>query len=323
MKALAMAKNMKRVFITGISGFAGSHLAEMLAEKGGYEVYGTVFGDGYRAKGVPADNFFQLNLLDRERTMEVVEKVQPELVFHLAALSSPAESFKDPRKTLTNNIEGQINVLDALLNTKVEKVLIVGSAEEYGPVKKDNLPINETQELRPLSPYAVSKVAQDYLGLQYFLHHKLPIVRVRPFNHTGSRQAPMFVIPAFAKQIAEIEAGLKEPVVMVGNLEAVRDFTDVKDMMAAYLICVEQGELGEVYNLGSGTGRKIEEVLNTLIEMAKVPIQVKTDPTRLQASDVPYLEADYTKFNKMTGWRPKIAFNTTLRQVLDYWRSQV
>jgi GDP-4-dehydro-6-deoxy-D-mannose reductase len=220
-------------------------------------------------------------------------------------------------------VEAQINVLDALVNLReLQKVLVIGSAEEYGPVAEADLPITEEQTLKPMSPYAVSKVTQDFLGLQYFLHHEMPIVRLRPFNHTGERQAPVFVIPAFAKQIAEIEAGIKEPVVKVGNLEAYRDFTDVKDMMKAYLIAMQMAEPGDVYNLGSGQSYQIKAVLDQLIALVKTPISVIQDPERLQPSDVPKLVCDATKFREITGWQPEIPLSQTLSRVLDYWRNE-
>lgn len=317
-----MDRNMKkRVFITGISGFVGSHLAEYLVSLGNYDVYGTVFGDGYRVPGIPDDHFSQLNLLEREKTLQVIQTIQPQWIMHLAAMSSPAKSFADPRGTLVNNIEGEINVLDGAKEVKtIEKILIVGTAEEYGLVKETDLPINESVELNPLSPYAVSKIAQDYLGLQYFNSYKLPVVRVRPFNHTGERQAPLFVVPAFAQQIAEIEAQIKPPVLKVGNLDAYRDFTDVKDMVRAYVLAMQKGAVGEVYNLGSGQAYQIKQVLEQLLSLSKVKIQIQPDPERLQPSDVPRLVGDASKFFTLTGWQPKIHFSDTLQRVLDYWR---
>ena len=315
---------MKKVFITGISGFAGSHLAEYLATQETYDVYGTVFGDGYRVPLIPRDHFISLDLTDREQTIAVVKKIQPEWIFHLAALSSPALSFQDPVKTMTNNIEAELNLFLAALEVAgLERILVVGSAEEYGKVAKNDLPINETVALNPLSPYAVSKIAQDFLGLQYFLSRRLPVIRVRPFNHTGERQTPVFVVPAFAKQIAEIEAQKIEPVMRVGNLTASRDFTDVKDMVRAYVEAMEQGELGDVYNLGSGRGVAIQEVLNSLLVMSSISIEIKQDPQRLVPADVPELVCDATKFIRLTGWKTEIPFQDTLKRVLNYWRQQV
>ncbi|OGV96079.1 hypothetical protein A2W24_00890 [Microgenomates group bacterium RBG_16_45_19] len=315
---------MKRVLITGISGFAGSHLAESLVRKKKYEIYGTVFGDGYQPVGVPKHQLVKLNLIDREATLTLIKKIQPEWIFHLAALSSPAKSFFDPRETLTNNIEAQVNILDgALGDKKIERLLVIGSAEEYGQVTENDLPIDEKVNLNPVSPYAVSKIAQDFLGRQYFLSHQLPVIRVRPFNHTGERQAPLFVVPAFAKQIAEIEKSKTEATMKVGNLKSYRDFSDVKDMVEAYRLAMEQGKLGEVYNLGSGQAYQIERVLTELLLMSRVKIKVVTDPKRWQPSDVPKLVADSGKFKRLTGWQTTIPFSETLTRVLDYWRKQI
>jgi GDP-4-dehydro-6-deoxy-D-mannose reductase len=315
---------MKKIaFITGLSGFAGSHLAEYLQKTGEYEIFGTVFGDGYRAGGIPDDHFIPLNLMDREKTIKTVQDVQPQWVFHLAALSSPAKSFADPRATMTNNIEAEINILDATRQVKaIEKILIVGSAEEYGKVLESDLPIDEDTPLNPLSPYAVSKIAQDFLGLQYFLSYNLPVVRVRPFNHTGERQSEMFVVPAFAKQVAEIEAQKQPPVLKVGNLEAFRDFTDVLDMVRAYVLAMEKGLPGEVYNLGSGREIQIKQVLDELLKLAAITIMVEPDPNRMLPSDVPKLKCDAAKFKTLTGWQAERPFIQTLDRVLNYWRQR-
>jgi GDP-4-dehydro-6-deoxy-D-mannose reductase len=314
----------KRIFITGISGFVGSHLARHLGEKGGYEIFGTVFGDTRPLPGIASENLFQLNLLDREATREAVHKIQPHYVAHLAALSSPAQSFNDPRKTLTNNIEAQINVLDGLREVDVvEKILIIGSGDEYGMVAEEHNPIHEQVPLKPLNPYAVSKIAQDYLGLQYFLSFGLPVVRLRPFNHTGAGRPDVFVESNFAKQVALIEAGKQEPVVKVGNLEAVRDFSDVADMVRAYGLALEKGEGGEVYNLGSGKGVKIADLLDTLLSYIDTEVRIEQDPQRMRPSDTPKIICDASKFSLLTGWKTEIDFSDTLKSVLDYWRGAV
>jgi GDP-4-dehydro-6-deoxy-D-mannose reductase len=314
---------LKRVFVTGISGFAGSHLADLLVSKGDFDVFGTVFGDFRSVAGLPKNHLIPLNLMDRDKTLEVIGTVKPQWIFHLAALASPAQSFKDPRGTISNNIEAEINVLDAARQiTNLEKVLVVGTAEEYGRVIESDLPINEEVPLNPVSPYAISKIAQDYLGLQYFLSYQLPVIRVRPFNHTGDRQAPVFVVPAFAKQIAEIEKGVQPTTIKVGNLQARRDFTDVLDMVNAYFLAMEIGQVGEVYNLGKGVSVKIEDLLNELLKLSSTKINVQQDPDRMMPSDVPNMICDSTKFRKLTGWVPEIPFRETLKRVLEYWRKQ-
>jgi GDP-4-dehydro-6-deoxy-D-mannose reductase len=203
------------------------------------------------------------------------------------------------------------------------RILVVGSNEEYGLVGEDELPIKEANPLRPTSPYAVSKVAQDMLGLQYHLSHGLQTIRVRPFNHIGPRQSEQFVAPAFAKQIAEIEAGIRPPVVKVGNLEARRDFTDVRDIVRAYYLIITKGKQGEVYNIGSGVPRSIRELLNTLLSFSEAEIEVKQDPSLLRPLDVPVSYCDYGKLKECTGWEPTIPFEESLKEVLNYWRMRV
>jgi len=201
--------------------------------------------------------------------------------------------------------------------------LVVGSADEYGMVRPEELPIDEDTPLRPHNPYAVSKVVQDMLGYQYFASHGLHVVRVRPFNHIGPRQSPAFVTAAFAKQIAEAEAGRNPPIVKVGNLEAKRDFTDVRDMVAAYHLALSKGEPGEVYNIGSGIARSIEEVLDILLAESKIELTVQEDPARLRPSEVPMVACDARKFRACTGWEPHIPLEESLRDTLDYWREEV
>jgi len=316
---------MKKVFITGASGFVGSHLAEYLSVIDEFELFGTVFGSGQEIdQWIPKDHQFQLNLMDRDEVIATIKSLQPDWVVHLAALTSPAASFDDPRATFTNNIEAQINVLDGVRQVKTQsRTLIIGSAEEYGKITNDDLPIDEATPLNPMSPYAVSKLAQDFLGLQYHLSYGMDIIRLRPFNHSGERQAPFFVLPTFAKQIAEIEKGIQPPIMKVGNLDAIRDFTDVKDMVRAYVMALEKGKAGEIYNLGSGTGIKIQDLLDTLLSKATCDIKVESDPERMKPSDVPILIADSTKFNKECGWKAEIPFTETVDRVLHYWRQQI
>ncbi len=189
-------------------------------------------------------------------------------------------------------------------------------------VYQDEVPIKETNPLRPLSPYAVSKVAQDMLGYQYWMSWKVDSVRTRGFNHEGPRRGPVFVASDFAKQIADIEKGRKKPVLSVGNLEAQRDFTDVRDMVKAYWLALEKGAPGEVYNLCSGKAWTIRAVLDHLLGLSKAKIEVKQDPARLRPSDVPILLGDASKFHAVTGWVPTIPFETTLADMLEYWRAR-
>jgi GDP-4-dehydro-6-deoxy-D-mannose reductase len=190
-------------------------------------------------------------------------------------------------------------------------------------VRESEVPIKETNPLRPLSPYGVSKVSLDYLGYQYSQSYKMRIVRTRAFNHTGPRRGEVFVCSSFAKQIAQAEKGVKKPILLVGNLEAIRDFTDVRDMVRAYWLAISRGKPGEVYNIASGKGIKIADVLSMLVKMSKVRIEIKQDPARMRPSDVPILIGDSSKFRKATGWRPQISFKKTVKDILDYWRERI
>jgi GDP-4-dehydro-6-deoxy-D-mannose reductase len=201
--------------------------------------------------------------------------------------------------------------------------MVTGSSEQYGLVRPEDIPINEDTPFRPNNPYAVSKIAQDALALQYFLSYGQQTIRVRPFNHIGPGQTEHFVTAAFARQVALIEAGQQEPVIYVGNLQADRDFTDVRDMVRAYLLAVTRGEPGEVYNIGSGRGRPIQWVLDTLVAMSTVEVEVREDPARMRPSDIPSLVCDPSRFHTRTGWRPEIPLEQTLRDILDYWREHV
>jgi GDP-4-dehydro-6-deoxy-D-mannose reductase len=263
-------------------------------------------------------------LMDLPALKDLFSEAKPEYVFHLAAQAFVPASWEDPWSTLENNIRGQLHVLLAgvALDAK-PRILVVGSADEYGIVSPAELPIRETNPLRPNSPYAVSKVAQDMLGYQYYVSHKLPVVRVRPFNHIGPGQSPAFVASAFAKQIAEAEAGLREPVVRVGNLEARRDFSDVRDIVRGYYLAASEGEPGEVYNLGAERSYAIRDVLDGLIVQSEVPLTVELDSTRLRPSDVPEIVANCARFRSRTGWRAEIPLERSLEDTLDYWRGRV
>ncbi len=312
---------MSKAFITGINGFVGTHLNNYLLQKG-YEVFGTVKPDSDHQN---SDNLFPVDILDFESLKKAVDLVTPDYIYHLAALASPAQSFQNPSETITNNIGGQVNILEAVKELKLmnTRVLVVSSAEVYGKVDEKHLPTDEDAPLRPQSPYASSKIAQDFLGLQYFLSQNVQAVRVRPFNHTGPYQAPFFAIPAFAKQIAEIEKGKKEPVLRVGNLDTKRDFTDVRDVVRAYELLMQKGESGEVYNLGSGKSYKIQDVLEILLRHSTAKIIVEKDPELVRPADIPELLCDYTKLHHATGWRPEISLEDSLKDTLEYWRGVV
>jgi GDP-4-dehydro-6-deoxy-D-mannose reductase len=314
-----------RFLITGASGFAGSHLADHLlaAHPRSAEVWGCDLS-GERRPYLAADvRLIAADLRDSAAARRVVAESRPDRIFHLAGQAFVGDSWADPWATLEINLRAQLNLLEAVLAEGLApRVLVVGSAEVYGRVTPEQQPINESAALRPDSPYSVSKVAQDMLALQYFLGHGLPVVRVRPFNHIGPRQNRRFVAPAFASQIAAIEAGRQPPVLRVGNLAARRDFTDVRDMVRAYALALELGEPGEVYNIGSGRSRGIDELLKTLLALARVPIRVEPDPARFRPVDLPDLVCDAGKLRAGTGWAPGVPFETTLHDLLDYERAQ-
>jgi GDP-4-dehydro-6-deoxy-D-mannose reductase len=264
-----------------------------------------------------------MDLRDRDSVQSLVEGIRPNYVFHLAAQSFVPSSFADPWDTLENNLLSELNLLEAVRRSARGAVfLVVGSNEEYGAPEADELPQTEQSPLRPNNPYAVSKVAQDFLGLQYHLAFGLRVVRVRPFNHTGPGQSPRFVVPAFASQIARIEAGLQEPTMRVGNLASSRDFLDVRDIARAYHLAVTTAEPGEVYNLASGRPRSVRWLLDKLISESEAEIRVERDPERYRPVDVPVVYGSSDKFSRRTGWEPRIPFEQTLRDTLDYWRGQ-
>lgn len=315
-----------RVLITGVTGFVGSHLAEYCLDLG-HEVAGTMRWRSQQANlaGVrDRVKLYECDLRDGTAARQVIGELRPERVFHLAAQSFVHASWSAPAETLTTNVLCQVHLLEAIREARLDaRVQVAGSSEEYGLVLEDELPIKETNPLRPLSPYAVSKVAQDLLGYQYFKSYGMWIVRTRAFNHEGARRGEVFVTSNFARQIALAEAGKQPPVVEVGNLDAYRDFSDVRDVVRAYWLVLDMGEPGEVYNIGSGKAWKIKDVLDILLGMAKVPLEVREDPARMRPSDVPYLQADAAKFRAATGWEPEIPFETTLRDTLEYWRERV
>jgi GDP-4-dehydro-6-deoxy-D-mannose reductase len=317
-----------RALITGITGFAGSHLAEyLLAEQPQVEVFGT---RRWRSRMENIQHLedkvtlIETDLSDPTSALRTLERVRPDYIFHLAAQSFVPTSWVAPSETFNINLVGQINIFEAIRTLKLDPVVqIACSSEEYGLVLPDEVPIKETNPLRPLSPYAVSKVAQDYLGYQYFMSYGIKAIRTRGFNHTGPRRGDVFVTSNFARQVARIEAGLHAPVIRVGNLDSVRDFTDVRDMVRAYWLAVIKGKPGEVYNIATGEGITIRGMLDKLLAMSKIEVKVEIDPDRLRPSDVEVLLGDSSKFRADTGWEPRIPFDTTLRDLLDYWRARV
>ena len=316
-----------RVLITGITGFVGSHMAEYALAQGA-EVFGS---SRWRSKTENIEHLrsritlIESDLRDLSSVRGLVEISSPSHVIHLAAQSFVGASWQAPAETLSTNIISPVNLLESIRGLRLNpRFIAVGSSEEYGLVYEGELPIRETNPLRPLSPYAVSKVAQDLMGYQYFKSYGLHIIRTRAFNHTGPRRGDVFVESTFARQVAEIEAGLSEPAVRVGDLTPRRDFCDVRDIVRGYWLLLERGEPGDVYNLCSGRSWAIRQVLDFLLAQSTLKgIAVKGDSTRLRPSDVMILEGDPSKVEKATGWRAQIPFERTLADLLDYWRERV
>lgn len=318
---------MMKVLITGIAGFLGSHLAEYLLTKDDIEIYG-VTKPGSNAENVRQIKdkliVYECDIRDADAVENVLKEVGPEKIFHLAAESYVFSSWQRPDRTLTTNILGQLNILESIRKLKINPLLLIaGSSEEYGLVSQDELPVKETNLLRPLSPYAVSKVGQDLLGYQYHRSYGLNIIRTRAFNQTGPRRKEVFVCSNFAKQIAMIERKKQPPIIYVGNLKARRDFSDVRDIARAYWLALEKCRPGEVYNICSGKAREIKEILDILLSFSRCKIQVKQDPQKLRVSDIPVMQGDSSRFRETTGWQPEIPFEKTLEDLLNYWREML
>ena len=328
---------------------AGSHLAEYLLNIEGLEIYGTyrwrsrvdnlddlrkagkvnIITGGFESMLHERTDSSKLNLIEADITDSfsmkwVIGAVKPDRIFHLAAQSYVHASWGAPAETLHTNIIGEVNLLEAVRSAGIDPIIhIAGSSEEYGLVLPHELPVKETNPLRPLSPYGVSKATQEMIAYQYFMSYGLKTVITRAFNHEGPRRGEVFVTSNLAKQIVEVEKGLKPPVLYVGDLSSVRDWSDVRDVIKAYWLVTEMGTPGEVYNIGSGVGREVREMLDMLLGMSNVDIEVEVDHARLRPSDVKVLVCDSTRFRKLTGWKPQIPFDKTLRDLLDYWRERV
>lgn len=317
-----------RILITGITGMVGSHLADyVLAEQKGVEVHGLVRWRSPKDNILPILNKVTLHLgdlRDLSGLINILNKVKPEKIFHLAAQSYVDQSFAAPVDTLDTNILGTANLLEAMRHTKSEaKIHICSSSEVYGQVRADEVPINENNVLRPASPYAVSKVGEDMLGLQYFLSYGIKTLRTRMFTHTGPRRGSVFAESTFAEQIAERELGLAQGPVKHGNLDSVRTITHVKDAVRAYWTLLEKCPPGEVYNIGGSETITIGKLLDILKSHATVPITQEVDPARLRPSDVTLQIPDVSKFEKATGWKPVISMEDTLLDLLNYHRQRL
>jgi GDP-4-dehydro-6-deoxy-D-mannose reductase len=315
-----------QVFITGAGGFVGGHLVDHLLRQPGATLHAAVLkppGENRALDGRPITQH-RLDLRDPVAVRALLDDVRPDRIFHLAALADVAQSFKRPWDTLENNILAQVNVLEAVRQLGLEtRLLIVSSAEVYGAAGATRDPLDENHPFAPTNPYSVSKVTQDMLGLEYFLAHRMPIIRARPFNHIGPGQGGGFVSADFASQIAAIEAGQREPVMFVGNLAAERDFTDVRDVVRAYDLMLTLGEPGEVYHVCSEKGYSVQYLLDTLLSYSTARIEVRQDPALMRPVDVPRRVGDASRLRQRTGWEPRIPFEQSLLDILNDWRQRM
>ncbi len=315
-----------KVLITGITGFVGSHLAEYALGQG-VEVYGSMRWRSNTENIIHLKDKVRLiecDLRDPSSTTHLIATARPDFIFHLAAQSYVPTSWHAPGETLSTNVLCQVNLLEAVRSTGIDPLIqVAGSSEEYGLVQEYEIPITENNPLRPLSPYAVSKVAQDLMGYQYYKSYDMKIIRTRAFNHTGPRRGEVFAASNFARQIAAIEAGEQEPVIRVGDLKPKRDISDVRDIVRGYWLALKRGRPGEVYNVCSETMWSMDEVLEMLLSKSPARARVVADPTRFRPSDVPLLCGDGSKFRREVGWHPEIPLDQTLEDLLNYWRETI
>jgi GDP-4-dehydro-6-deoxy-D-mannose reductase len=317
---------MSRVLITGIAGFAGSHLAEEVLKDSTNFVAGIHHPEHTPQHSIQNDHFqlYHIDILRSEALQDLIRELSPEVIYHLAGLAHVQESWVNRRATIETNFLGTFNLLEACRDlTRYPKILLVGSGECYGVVPHQEQPISEARPLVAASPYSVSKIAQEILGIQYAVADKLPVYISRPFNHTGARQKETFVCSAFAMQIAKGELGLSEPEISVGNLTARRDFSDVRDVVAGYIAIVEQGRPGEAYNICSGNAVSIQEVLDILLSHSTKKFRVVSDPTKIRPVDMPLMLGTAEKLQRETGWRTRYTIRDTLLDLLNYWREKL
>ena len=311
-----------KALITGGGGFVGKYLINEL-KTNGYDVYATHLEN--EKTGTDCHKYV-LDVTDGERVAELFSEIQPDVIYHLSAQSSVALSWKKPQLTAEVNVIGALNVLEALKNLSKSdtRLLLVGSGEEYGILRENACPIAEGEVLNPANVYAVTKACQGMLGKVYARAYGMNIISVRAFNHTGAGQSEVFVVSDFCRQIAEIEAGIRPPEIVTGNLSAKRDFTDVRDIVRAYRLLGEKGKSGKTYNVGRGSAVEIEEILRTAIRLSKVSgIVSRTDPQRMRAVDIPVIEPDVSEILRDTGWKAEIPLEKTICDTLDYWRKHI
>lgn len=324
----------EKILITGITGFVGSHMADYLLHRGTAAIFGLKRWNLSRLRNIrhlldhPRVTLLDCDITDPIGVRQIIKQVKPDKIFHFAAESFVSPSWLHPTHYMAVNFQGTVNLLDAVREAGISpRFFIPGSGEEYGEIAESELPIRETTVLRPVNPYAVSKIAQDFIGLVYFKSYGLPVIRTRAFNHEGPRRDHVFGIPAYAYQIARIEAGKQPHVVKVGGIEDKRNFTHIADLIEAYWLAMERCAPGELYLIGADEPEHIHtfrEALQSLLEMSPVKgIRIEQDPALVRPTSVPRLIGDTSKFRALTGWKPKIPYRQILQDTLAYWRDFV
>ncbi|MFU0826446.1 MAG: GDP-mannose 4,6-dehydratase [Lachnoclostridium sp.] len=311
-----------KALIIGGAGFVGYYLTDHLFHECGWSVFVTKLeNEVIEQKDV---SVYNLDILDRQAIIDILKEVRPDFIFHLAAQSSVALSWKEPALTVDVNVKGSINVLDAIRDLDYKpRILLIGSGEEYGNVLPIEIPIREDNHTRPGNIYAATKTCQNMIGKIYADAYDMNIIMVRAFNHIGPRQSPMFVVADFCKQVAEIEKGIRESIIRVGNLNVKRDFTDVRDVVRAYSILIQKGKTGETYNVGSGKAVGINNILDLVLEHSHIDIKVETDAKKIRPIDLPIIEANISKLHECTGWLPTISLDKTITDTIEYWRAVI
>ncbi len=308
-----------KAMIIGAAGFVGPYLAEAIKNNMFCDVVVTKLRN--ESLQIPNTKEINLNILNEKEIDEVLDAERPDYIFHLAAQSSVALSWKNPKLTVNVNIVGAINLLNAIRKLDYNpRVLIVGSGEEYGRVTESDIPIDENTILNPSNVYAVTKSCQNMMATIYAEAYGLQLIMTRSFNHIGPKQVSQFVVADFCSQVVKIEKGLQQPIIRVGNLSAKRDFTDVRDVVKAYTRLIQYGNPRETYNVGSGHALPIQEILNIILSKTDVKIKIEVDSEKLRPVDVPIIEADISKIFNDTGWKPEISFEQTIEDTLQYWR---
>jgi GDP-4-dehydro-6-deoxy-D-mannose reductase len=306
--------------IIGAGGFVGGYLINDLLTNG-FSVFATklpfekIEGTGFTV--------LDLDISDSDKIRDVILLSRPDVIFHLAALSSVALSWNNIKTTFNVNVIGAINLLNCVKEINKEiRILLIGSSEEYGFNAETKMPVSEVSPVNPSNPYAISKLSQTYLGKMYAEAFNMNIIMMRAFNHIGPKQPQGFVVPDFCKQIVEIERGNCSPILKTGNLNVKRDFTDVRDITAGYILCAKLGKSGKTYNIGSGKATAISDILRSLVALSSTEISIETDYEKMRPIDVPIVEADISQINLDTGWKPQIGLQQSLKDTLDFWRNK-